>query len=548
MSAILKLEGLGYGLGIKLAAQAAAAETKGPVWVQVAAEGEFRGHGKFDLIKFDAAFFNKVVANFRSHPAYVAGPTGFGTEPVVPFDYEHASEMNPTSGTIPTNGAIACGWALELECRTNAEGKAELWALAEWGDQAREQIRANEYRWTSVAIWPNAIDKVSGEKKGPVLTSIALTNKPFVEGMAPLTARVEVWGKAESPEELVVGLRDVLELPPEADTATVQSGLEELVAMYANGQKPPGYPDGVGYLLNQVRRLLGLRALAMPDEILAAAGQALGAASASKPSTPVPPAPPPGNTEMSDKLRQSLIVLFGCVDHSDEAILAAATKAGGALAALGDLMKKFNVGTPAELATAATAAQEEAGKVAQFATKLTEALAALETQDKENAEEEVNQIAASQGIAAGDKGAALRKVLLSQRIEAGRAALGLGRNDRGENVLITASATALEAFRKEFPLPTAAEKQKVLLTTTVVASPTTQLGGQHTALPGVQPTTGATGPTVPEHIAALSTYPGDNNVQRAIALLTDKQPGFAKLDWGRQNFLAGRYLETGKAA
>jgi phage I-like protein len=428
----------------------------------------------------------------------------------------------------------------------SADGKAELWALSDWGDQARGQIRAKEYRWTSVAIWPNAKNKVTGLEMGPVLTSVALTNKPFVEGMAPLTARVEVWGKAESAEELVVGLRDVLELPPEADSATVSAGLDELVAMYRDARTVPGYPEGVGCLLNQVRRLLGLRALAMADEILAAAGQALGVASASKPSTPVTPAPPPEGTAMSDKLRQSLITLYDVRDN-DEAILAAATKSAGALATLDALMAQFKVKSPADLATAATAAQAEAGKVAQFATKLTEALAALEAQDEGEAKEEVDQIAASQGIAADGKGAGLRRILLSQRIEAGRAALGLGRDEKGQNVLLTADPSKLEAFRKEFPMPTEPDKQRVLLKTPLLATSGAQLGGPHTALPGGSSAeTPAAG--VPDHIAALSSYVGDNNVQRAIALLTDKQPGFKDLDWGKKNFLAGRYLETGKAA
>jgi hypothetical protein len=545
MSAILQLRGRVFGGLIQLAAAAAAAVNPGPVWAQIAAEGEWKGHGKFDLIKFDAKLFNQVVGNFRAHPAYKAGPTGIGCQPVVPYDYEHASEMPPTSGSIPQSGAVACGWILELEVRMSAEGKAELWALSDWGDQAREQIRANEYRWTSVAIWPNAKNKVTGLDMGPVLTSVALTNKPFVEGMAPLTARVEVWGKAESAEELVVGLRDVLELPPEADSSTVSAGLDELVAMYRDGRTVPGYPEGVGCLLNQVRRLLGLRALAMPDEILAAAGQALGAASASKPSTPVPPAPPPEAPPMTqtanDNLRKSLIILFGCVDHSDESILAAATKSAGALATLGDLMKKFNVGSPAELAAAATTAQEEAGKVAQFATKLTEALAALETQDKEKAEEEVNQIAASLGIASDDKGKGLRSILLTQRVEAGRAALGLGRDDKGANVLVTASAAKLEAFRNEFPLPTADDQQKKLLTTNVLASATTQRGGPITAAPdGSKPE--------PEHIQKLSAYAGANNVIKAVAMLTATVPGFDKNPRHEQFRIAGNYVQTGKAA
>ncbi|HET9933771.1 MAG TPA: hypothetical protein VFQ35_23870 [Polyangiaceae bacterium] len=55
-------------------------------------------------------------------------------------------------------------------------------------------------------------------------------------------------------------------------------------------------------------------------------------------------------------------------------------------------------------------------------------------------------------------------------------------------------------------------------------------------------------PSVAASARLIASYPGVNDVQRAIAYLSEKQPGFAKLDWGRQNFLADRFLATGRAS
>jgi phage I-like protein len=61
--------------------------------------------------------------------------------------------------------------------------------LVEWVDQkAVDYIREAKYRFFSPAIALNSKDPVSGKSIGPVLTSGALTNKPFLDGMEPLQA------------------------------------------------------------------------------------------------------------------------------------------------------------------------------------------------------------------------------------------------------------------------------------------------------------------------------------------------------------------------
>lgn len=180
----------GLFFGTALALSPIPDEGNQPVWIQIAREGTFRGHPDHPQgVTFSRALFEGVVRNFRSQPAYMVGPDGVGINRVVPYDYEHASEMDPTQGTIPQSGAPAPAWATELDIRDSADGLAQLWALTLLGDKAREQIRSKEYQWTSVAIWPDMRDPDTNESIGPYLSSIAFTNHPFIRGMAPMAAR-----------------------------------------------------------------------------------------------------------------------------------------------------------------------------------------------------------------------------------------------------------------------------------------------------------------------------------------------------------------------
>ena len=164
-----------------------ALEESARTWVQICRAGNYLGYSA-GPVEWTAETFQKLVENFRRHPSFRVGPDGVGIAPVVAYDYEHASELDPTSGTVPLTGTPACGWVYDLQVRAGADGVAELWALSEFLPTAREQIRSGAYRWTSVAVWTDAVDPVTAEELGPVLTSVALTNHPFVQGMTPISA------------------------------------------------------------------------------------------------------------------------------------------------------------------------------------------------------------------------------------------------------------------------------------------------------------------------------------------------------------------------
>ena len=141
--------------------------------IQVARCGTFDGHSQGGFV-FDPATFDVLVRNFEA------------TENRrVPIDYEHATEMTTAPGVLQ-NGAPAVGWVTHLESR----GEAGLFAHVDWVDpQAVERIRMGQYAYCSPAVVFGAIDPESGAAIGPKLTSVALTNRPFLDGMAALTAR-----------------------------------------------------------------------------------------------------------------------------------------------------------------------------------------------------------------------------------------------------------------------------------------------------------------------------------------------------------------------
>lgn len=142
-------------------------------WIQVAKVGEFRGHA-MGAFRFTTAIFNEIVRNFRQ--------TANGA---VPLDYEHATER--MDGSIPQLGAPAVGYFTDLDVRG---GGTELWGKVEWVDDAAvEHVRKGRYRYFSPAVVFDFTHPASGQCIGAMLVSGGLTNRPFLDGMAPVTAR-----------------------------------------------------------------------------------------------------------------------------------------------------------------------------------------------------------------------------------------------------------------------------------------------------------------------------------------------------------------------
>ncbi|MFA5377473.1 MAG: phage protease [Dehalococcoidia bacterium] len=135
--------------------------------IQVLRTGTFYhpGYGKFTITPNDLL---NMIANFgtvRPKPP---------TEMVVDFEHLSASE--------PAQVSPAAGWVKALT-RKDAD---TLFATVEWTSEAAAMIRDRKYRYISPEFTMDYVDKETGKKAGPTLLAVALTNRPFLEGMQPV--------------------------------------------------------------------------------------------------------------------------------------------------------------------------------------------------------------------------------------------------------------------------------------------------------------------------------------------------------------------------
>jgi hypothetical protein len=244
-----------------------------PKWVHIARTGEYRGYGGGDdPFNFEEKHFQEMVRNFRASPVYETDALGVGNAHVVPWDFSHASEANPTEGSLPVKGAPAQGWTLELEIRNGKDGTKELWALTEFLEPAKTYIREEKYRWASVGVYFDAVHPESGKNIGAFLNTIALTNTPFIEGMEPLVASkvqaMHYYGEsAGTATEAVSFMRDMLGLTQTDGIAEVMTELQKIQQWITMGTTPLGVD--VVRIVGDIRRILNLPALMTETEVMA---------------------------------------------------------------------------------------------------------------------------------------------------------------------------------------------------------------------------------------------------------------------------------------
>lgn len=130
--------------------------------LHIATAGSWEGHpdGAFTL---DRAAFESCIAAFNAQ----ANP--------IPIDWEHAS----VRGDVEK--ARAAGWVQRLELRDDG-----LWALVEWTEEGAGDIRSGAYRYCSGVFEFGKPDRRTGKPIPCCLTSIGLTNTPFIDGQRPI--------------------------------------------------------------------------------------------------------------------------------------------------------------------------------------------------------------------------------------------------------------------------------------------------------------------------------------------------------------------------
>lgn len=259
------------------------ADSDEPRWLHVATEGDYPGYyGGEKPFAFTRDDFAQMVANLRAHPSYSAGSDGVGCVDVIPWDFGHASERDPAEGALPIAGAPAQAWTREFEIRVGTDGKAQLWALTRYLETAKGYVKNGQYKWASVAVTFNAIDPLSANDVGCVVTSIAFTNTPFIEGMEQLAAnrrvaaegagesvslRYRYYDQASSAEEAMGSLKDLFGLPETTGVEGVIGEIAKLQQWVETGTVPLGVD--ASEILGGIRMILGLPALSTEAEVLA---------------------------------------------------------------------------------------------------------------------------------------------------------------------------------------------------------------------------------------------------------------------------------------
>jgi len=537
----LILSGLMFGNPVEITEKKV--ELGKPLWINIAYEGEFKGHPSSpDGAVFNEELFDKLIANVHSHPKFKAGPDGVGTQRVVPTDYEHNSERDPSSGSIPAEGAPSPAWVWDIRKSRDANGRLNLDALTEISSpKLVEQINTSGYRFTSVAIWGNATDGTTGEKIGPVLTSFAFTNHNFLPDLHPILASAWV-SRAESPEEVVIGLRDIFQLPSEATAEQVSAELVEFAARMIDGTLPEGVK--ACDVIDRLRSLLGIRLLASNDEVLEAARQMLAGAGYTEGEPGNAPTKTQEQVDMT--LSTKLAKLFSCRD-SEESILMAAEDTSKTATASTDALKQlqdmFGSKDVQSLIKAAGEQIAMAEKVKGLVEALKTANDSMGQMDDAMAEAEVNAVVASMTHDIADQKA---RAATAAKIKPG--VLAFRKSCTGEVEMFglkvkRVDAAKLGEFRETYPLPPA---ELALLTQRIFAAP----GGQQVqmsvdaqgrmtqgALPPAQ--RGAEGD---DRAAKLKGLPGRNNTEKAMALLTKERADFASMDRLDQVQIASAWL------
>jgi phage I-like protein len=146
---------------------AGAGEAAGKVRIPLAVTGTWvRGRNKFSITPGD---LESIVGNFRERQ-----------NGEINVDYDHASEMPEVAagGPIPSAGRIVGIDPPEARGR-----QTFLWGWFEPTERARALVKNGEYRYISPAIDWGAKNKRTGKPQGATLTSVALTNRPFLEEM-----------------------------------------------------------------------------------------------------------------------------------------------------------------------------------------------------------------------------------------------------------------------------------------------------------------------------------------------------------------------------
>ena len=238
-----------------------------PKWQHIATAGTYAGYNWGEQpFEFTRKTFEEMVHNLRAMPEYHKGADGWGDKDTVPWDFHHATDA--FAADVAVQGAPAQGWVLDLDIRTGADGTVQLWALTRWLSTAAQYIRDGAYKWASVSCFLNAIDPKTGKRVGATITSVAITNTPFIQGMQQLAAsRLNGWVEAATtPLDAVGKLKELLGLKETDDVGQVMAEIARMRQWIELGTIPLGVDfDGI---VGAIRKVLVLPTLTSAASVL----------------------------------------------------------------------------------------------------------------------------------------------------------------------------------------------------------------------------------------------------------------------------------------
>ena len=513
-------------------------------WIHIANEGSYLGHhqGPFELARAD---LDTMVKNFRADPRYSASDEGVGQAKVVPFDYEHASEMAPFLGSIPQGGAPAPAWALDLKVENDADGRAQLFALAKLGKKIRGQMDEGEYAFVSMAFTDKATHPETGAKLGHKISSIAFTNQPFIRDLQPIAARARGLNEffafpAGSAEEAFNQLREMLGLGVSTAPGDVQAEVLKILDM-SRGRidTPPGLDAAEA--VAAIRTTFNLPVTASLEDIESEVGVAAGSLIQPQlqPGEAPPGSPPPGGTttsathqepdimplsELGKKVALSVrkhgVTLNKVITlQEDVDAEAAVDELAANSSSLSEILKAMGVKDPTAALSNIAELRDAESKLSAAQAELAEALAVTQQVEQAQATADVAAALKAKGF---DKAA--QPALLSHRAQL----LGDAKKALPETATVDQRKAAVDGARTAFfsHYGVVAADQEYLLKN-FVAAPDAQLDPPAVVPAGtsqVATPRGDGGSTID-----LSAFDGRNGTEKIMAYLGSKDAGFAKL-------------------
>lgn len=145
------------GLAIRLSEKAGA---DGTGKIQIFKAGTFY-HYYYGEFVLTTAIFAAMIENFEKKV--------YGIDSMIDYDHEMRE---------------AAAWIKRLYL---SEDNEELWAEVDWTPPGKECIDQKTFRYISADFNMNFVNNETLVEYGPVLFGAALTNRPFIKGMAPHT-------------------------------------------------------------------------------------------------------------------------------------------------------------------------------------------------------------------------------------------------------------------------------------------------------------------------------------------------------------------------